>query len=332
MSRNSNMETEQINSLLAKHFAKETNTEEELILLDWIKSNPEEYLSLKILWADSHVSGHQQLFSSDQAWRKVSRQINFEAQPDVSEGQSYVSLVKSKKTSYWLAAASIVLIISAALFFYTTSAVTITTQLAEIKNITLSDGSTVTLNENSTLSYPRYFLSKRNIELDGEAFFEVKHDVKKPFVVHTKQFLVNVLGTSFLVNSSEKNRFVNVKSGKVAVKDKISNTQLVLLAGQGARLQSGTLQMERLNNENYLAWKTKELNFTDSPLKEVFSTLENYYHVRITPDNTGSLNCKVTSKFKNETLADVLKELQLLFGFNYKITDNQVSISAITCR
>ena len=319
------METEEINSLLAKHFAKETDSAEELIVLEWIKSNPEEYLSLKILWADSHVAPHQQLFSPDKTWEKVAGQIGFDE-------QSSLPLVKRKKTSYWLAAASIIAIISIALFFYATSSVTLSTQLAEVKNITLSDGTLVTLNENSSLSYPRYFFSKRNIELEGEAFFEVKHDAERPFKVQTKQFLVNVLGTSFLVKSLENTITVNVKSGKVAVKNRLSKDQLTLLGGEGAQLVSGTLQKQTLRDENYLAWKTKELSFTDIPLGEVFRTLENYYHVRITTDGTNPLNCKVTTKFKNETLEDVLKELELLFGFNHKTKDNTVSISAITCR
>lgn len=325
MSRNSNMETEQINDLLAKHFAKETNAEEELIVLEWIKSNPEEYLSLKVLWADSHVATHQQLFSSDKAWTKVSGQIG-------AREDAVLPAVKVRTHSYWMSAAAVLVIMSAALFFYTTSPVTVSTQMAEIKNITLSDGSMVTLNENSKVSYPRYFISKRNIELEGEAFFEVKHEAERPFVVQTKQLVVNVLGTSFLVNSAKNKPFVNVKSGKVAVKNKLTEDHLVLIAGQGAGLLSGTLQKKQLNNENYLAWKTKELAFTDNPLKEVFTTLENYYHVKITTDHTDPLNCKVTTRFKNETLEGVLKELKLLFGFNYKITGNQVSISAIICR
>jgi transmembrane sensor len=280
---------------------------------------------LKILWADSHVAPHQQLFFADKTWGKVASQISFGE-------QSSLPLVKRRKTSYWLAAASIIAIISIALFFYATSSITLSTQLAEIKNITLSDGTLVTLNENSRLRYPRYFLSKRNIELEGEAFFEVKHDAERPFKVQTKQFLVNVLGTSFLVKSLENTITVNVKSGKVAVKNRLSKDQLTLLGGEGARLVSGALQKQPLRDENYLAWKTKELSFTDIPLGEVFRTLENYYHVRITTDGTNPLNCKVTTKFKNETLEAVLKELELLFGFSHKTKDNTVSISAITCR
>lgn len=326
MSGYKNMEREQINDLLAKHFAKETNTAEELIVLEWIKSNPEEYFSLKILWADSHVVQNQQLFSTDKAWVKVAGQIS-------PNEKSTVSLAKRRYTSYWIAAASIVVIISVGLFFYATSSVTVSTKSAEVKNITLSDGSRVTLNENSRMSYPRYFFSKRNVELvEGEAFFEVKHSIKKPFVVHAKQFLVNVLGTSFVVNCTENTMFVNVKSGKVAVKNKQSNDHLILLGGQGARYVSRTLQKETLHNENYLAWKTKELTFTDSPLREVFPTLENYYHVKITVDTTDSLNCNVSTKFKNESLEGALKELQLYFKFNYKITGNEVSISGIICR
>lgn len=324
MSRNSNMETEQINDLLAKHFAKETNAEEERIVLEWIKSNPEEYLSLKILWADSHDTPQQQLFSPDRAWDKVSGQIG--------SGEVSVPIIKIRKRNYWMAAAAILVMVSAGLFFYANSSVTVSTQMTEIKNITLSDGSLVTLNENSRLSYPRYFFSKRNIELEGEAFFDVKHEVERPFKVQTKQFLVNVLGTSFLVKSFENTMIVNVKSGKVAVKNKLSKDQLILLGGEGAQLVSGTLQKQTLRNENYLAWKTKELSFTDIPLEEVFSTLENYYHVRIITDGTDPVNCKVTTKFKNETLEEVLKELELLFGFTHKIKDNTVSISAITCR
>lgn len=324
MRRNINMETEQINNLLAKHFAKETSAEEELIVREWIKKNPEEYLSMKVLWADSSVVPERQLFALETAWHKVEDKIGARNAPASS-------LKRYGKINYWIAAAAMLLITGTSIFFYITSLVTVTTQSNQVKNITLSDGTSIALNGNSTISYPRYFISKRDVNLDGEAFFDVEHDAKKPFVVHTKQLLVTVLGTSFLVNSSEKGMGVKVKTGKVAVKDELSKRRLVLLPGEGAQFVSGFLQKEILKNENYLAWKTKELVFKDIPLNEVFSTLENYYRVSIVTKGADSYTCKVTTQFKNESLDDVLKELSLLFGFNYQIKENKVSISGIMC-
>ncbi len=317
------MEIEQIDILLGRHFANETTAAEELELAQWINDHKEEYLLLKTLIADTEQEEPQQVFSVDGAWEKV--------EPKTSGNEAKKVKLKSNGFGFWYAAAAILIIACGASIFYLYTPITTSTKFGEVKTIKLNDGSLITLNTGSSITYPRIFWSKRNVTLNGEAFFEVKHNADKPFTVTAGKLFVNVLGTSFLVKNNKKEQSVFVESGKVAVKETTTGRSLVLNYGQRAYFNGSKLLKGTFKDDNYLAWKTGILSFENTPLPEVFKMLETHYVVNIKVEKGSGSTCMVTSKFEKESLNEVLKELSLIFGFRYQITGNQVVLSEIRC-
>ncbi|WP_223609604.1 FecR family protein [Chryseobacterium sp. OSA05B] len=316
------MDTEQINILLARHFANETTREQELVLEKWIANHREEYVALKILWADTHEVSSPQLFPVDKAWEQTVQQIR----PAVAEK----GRVGRKQSNYWIAAASVVLVMVSGLLYYFNSSVTVHTLASEIKKVQLKDGSIVTLNGNSGITYPRYFSANREIELTGEAYFEVKRDVAHPFRIKSNRLLVQVLGTTFLIKNSGRVQHVFVNSGKVSVKDEQSGQSAILTTNQAVSVSNGSILKEPAN-ENYLAWKSGKLNFKDVPLKHVFTALEDYYHISIVVEDGYEGSCLLTSQFERQPPDKVFEELSRIFGFTYKFSGTKVTVSGITC-
>ncbi|RYF19451.1 MAG: FecR family protein, partial [Flavobacteriales bacterium] len=146
------------------------------------------------------------------------------------------------------------------------------TRASEKKIITLSDGSTVTLNNESELEYPKKFSdSTREVHLKGEAFFEISKNKLKPFIVKTGQLNVKVLGTSFNVKhyQTDKNINVVVATGKVGV-NAIGDKKIWLLNPGNKLTYHKTTAVGEQNNVNaadYSAWKRNELIFKDERLE-----------------------------------------------------------------
>lgn len=145
----------------------------------------------------------------------------------------------------------------------------------------LSDGTVVWINAGSKLTYPTRFMpSKRELTLEGEAFFEVSHDAKRPFTVHVKGVDVRVLGTAF-----------NVSTFGTMVKTALVRGKVSLAAGtQSAVLEPGELgfydiqKAELSKSESdlkpYTAWKDGEVYFTNSTLEEIAFRLKREYNLQ----------------------------------------------------
>lgn len=316
------MDNDYINNLLAKHFAKETTELNEKELAGWIKNHQQEYLSLKIFYANIQTHNDAQFFAVHKAWQKMETELGLNAK----QNQTGHKLLK-----YIGIAATLLIIGFSGLLFYANTAVKVST-LAQTKTITLSDGSMVTLNKNSSISYNRYFLTARNVKLNGEAFFDVKHNAHKPFKVQTNGLLVNVLGTSFLVKASQNEKIITVITGKVAVQETEKGQNLILTPNQSAKYANGQLQKDTNANLNLLSWKTKVLTFKNNRLQQVFDDMEKYYGVKfIVPENL-NLTCPITTRFDHELLTDALKELNFIAGINYSIKGNTIWINGIACK
>lgn len=191
--------------------------------------------------------------------------------------------------------------------------------------LTLPDGSVVTLSQNSTLAYDQKFIGDtRNVTLKGKAFFDIKRDESKPFVVHTEQSRIEVLGTSFLVNTESNNALteVFVKTGRVAVtKNKAQQTKTIeLVAGEVGRLVGDATVFEKSSIEdyNYLAWKTKLIEFDSQDLKTVLKTLQEVYGVDVKVSNDKILDCQMSAKFDNQPIESVLEILSRTFNLELK--------------
>lgn len=192
--------------------------------------------------------------------------------------------------------------------------------------ITLSDGSRVTINGGSTLYIPEEFDDSARIVYveEGEAYFEIARDAKRPFFVRSPQLNVKVLGTSFTVRDykDELTASVNVNSGKIGLKG------LVLSAGMGltANKENGTFIREDIDTANTTAWIRGELIFQDAGLKQVLQVLQHKYAVHFEVKDTALFKRKYTATFRNNTIENIMQQLKLMSSFQYTITDNQIVI------
>lgn len=324
------MQNQDINSLLAKHFNGELLPEQNIAVEEWIKSNPEEYSRLKSLLEKAEQTVYNPDCDLDGAWKNIDAQIR-------GKQTKTVQLVKrTGQRTWWMSiAASLFLVTSFALIYYSAyynPLITVTSGNFANKQVTLADGSLVTLNANSTLKYFKLLSGdKRQVRLEGEAFFEVTRNPARPFVIEAGKGQVKVLGTSFNVNTNQAQVEVTVRTGKV----QLSSTEkrgvaITLLPGNRGTLHNDQLQKDTILSGNEYAWKTGIMVFRKERLSSLVKVLENTYHRKIILDNNAT-SCAVTATFKNQTLESVLEELKLILKFNYEVKKDYILIHNLAC-
>lgn len=186
------------------------------------------------------------------------------------------------------------------------------------KTDTLPDGSIVTLNKNSSISYPDQFDKKeRRIALSGEAFFDVTKDASRPFIIDAGEAEVQVLGTSFNVNAYEANDAITVivETGKVQVSDK-AEQKIILNPYDKGVLNKTNKTLEKTVNEDvlYQNWNQHKLVFNNTPLGEVLEVLNQQYQAQLDLELEQSANCKLTATFNEDSLSPILKVLTSTFN------------------
>ncbi|BDU27062.1 FecR domain-containing protein [Flavobacterium sp. GSB-24] len=187
----------------------------------------------------------------------------------------------------------------------------------------LPDGSTVLLNDNSSLKYDQNsFNSKtREVTLTGEAFFDIKRNEEKPFIVHTGKVQTRVLGTAFNINAknSSNNIEVTVTRGKVQVGD-TQKVYGVITPNQQIKVNKNTLNFEQ-NNINAAVvteWKSNYLILDDINMTEAAALISQKYKVQILIQNEKIKNCRITASFLNEEDLDhVLKVISSVLETEY---------------
>lgn len=193
--------------------------------------------------------------------------------------------------------------------------------------IHLPDGSTVLLNDNSSLEYNKNSFDDktREVTLTGEAYFDIHHNEKKAFIVHTGEVQTKVLGTAFNINArnSSANIEVTVTRGKVQVGDtqKIFG---VITPNQQIKVDKNTLSFEQNNVSAAVVtqWKSNYLILDDINMEEVAALISQKYKVKISL-NENIKNCRITASFLNdEDLDHILKVVCSVIEVNYHYTDS----------
>ncbi len=218
----------------------------------------------------------------------------------------------------------------------------IITLAGERKTVTLPDGSVVQMNAESTLTFPEKFTGKsREVILSGESFFEIKKDSKRPFSIDTEQLRTTVLGTSFNIKANEGAAVeVTVATGRVqvATRDEKENGESeTLIASPKQQIvwdgRSRKLFKKEVELESYLSWKEDVFFFENTPLQEVIRQLEKRYAVDLILIDDALLHCKITGKYKNEGLKNILEGLRFINGIEYHIeTPKKITINGKPCQ
>ncbi|WP_321335150.1 FecR family protein [uncultured Bacteroides sp.] len=199
-------------------------------------------------------------------------------------------------------------------------------------NLSLSDGTTVWLNSGSHMSYPESFAKGgREVYLDGEAYFEVAHNKKRPFTVHAGKYDVEVLGTKFNVDAySKEGTFESsLLEGKIKLISRKDQSSLMLAPSYKAVRKGEKLFVSRITDYDVYRWKEGLICFKNKSFTDILKSFEKYYDLRIVIENMKLKNPLLTGKFRLSDGAEyALKVLQKDVNFKYtrNIDDNIIYI------
>ncbi|HPE58112.1 MAG TPA: FecR domain-containing protein [Bacteroidales bacterium] len=321
--------------LTGKYLAGETTAEEQVTLENWVKAseaNKRLFLEWKHAWQMAGINAMN--FNIEKAKQTIA--ANFATEESVMHKIPREPATRKLNISWRIAAA--VVIFAALGFLLFTMFGNNEQQLVASKSVvagTLADGSKITLNQNSTLVYPKKFDDdQRKVKLNGDAFFEVAKNPEKPFIIEAGETQIKVLGTSFYVDArpGQNQVEVTVKSGRVALIAP-DQSQVILTAGQkGIFIKNEKdLYKEENPDENYLAWKTGLIRFENTELGQVAKVLNRTYGVHITLQNRALENCRITANFDNQTLADILLIVSETLDISVNRTANSIILSGKGC-
>lgn len=248
----------------------------------------------------------------------------------------------------WRVAASVALVLAAGLWLYLARIpaeihyLTATAKRGEQVTVTLSDGSVVRLNAESSITYPEELAvaDTRTVQLSGEAFFEVARDESKPFVIRSGNLVTTVLGTSFNIRAypNDETFAVTVATGKVKVEAANDQDQKtageLLVPGEQALFEksTATITRKRVDPGKHLAWKEGTILLEGASLQEATDILGRWYDVEFVFENPALKTCAIDGKFRNDKLPNILENLRFLMGIEYRIEgDNKVFIDGKSC-
>jgi transmembrane sensor len=199
--------------------------------------------------------------------------------------------------------------------------------------LTFSDGSKVHLNSGSTLIYPNTFSdNKREVELIGEAYFEINRDENRPFMIQARGLEIHVLGTSFNVNAYPENLFVDIAlvSGKVSI-NTWNGENVVLSPAQMLKYSFAGEKSFRITpfvSDDIIGWKDGILSFREESIRDIFKKLERWYVVDIVYDEKNPVfsDWVFTGKFTNRSLEYILNTINHQELFRFAIDKDKVVI------
>lgn len=298
-------------NLLIKYLAGIITLHERQRIAEWLKfsENRKKYKNLESIWIlmESYKSG----FNPDitKAWQKFDTRIQ-----------------KARKRKIYLIslpsiAASFLIFFSVWSIFRnsTDKLITIYSESTMIKEIVLPDSSNIYLKKGSFITYSPEF-EKRYVKLNGEAYFEIRKMKNSDFIVDGIKTQIKVLGTSFnyLSDSIYFHEEIKVFTGKVQFTNKSDNNRTILKKGTKSKLADNKLESSDFNPNYREFYKTGEISFRDTPLKEFASIMMEYYGQKIIIEDITIQNIVINSSFKNASVEEIIEEITLITNLNVK--------------
>lgn len=201
--------------------------------------------------------------------------------------------------------------------------------------ITLSDGTNVWINAETTLKYmSRFDGDQRVVELDGEAYFEVSKDADKPFIVRTNGMDIRVLGTAFNVNSYNENPNIvtTLVEGRVRVYDPTINKPIEMTAGMQSVYdrKSHDIKSHAVDTDVFTAWKNGVFMYDNTPLEEIMMQMCRWYNINVTFEDNTSKNLRFSGEFKRfNNFEDIMKFMNLTTRVSVRSESNNIYIKSL---
>lgn len=310
---------------LVKFLLGETNEEETLEVQAWLDADPANRQRLQdyqVIWEESRKLLPELRTDEDMAWQRFQVRVKYGAKkPDAAT---------VKRMPFLRVAAAVIIIAGAALaalFLIQDRKVEYITQVAQEKVLrdSLPDGSIVTLNKHSRITYPDKFSGKaRNIKMEGEAFFNVAADKNHPFVIQVNDVTIKVVGTSFNVRDIDGKTEVIVESGIVEVTGKSVSVRLhpeeKVVVGE----KDSAVVKEKVAGKLYNYYASKEFVCDRTPLWKLVEILNKAYDANIVIGRKEIRDLPLTTTFDNESLDNILNIISQTF--NIRVTKEEGSI------
>lgn len=281
---------------------------------------------IKNYWKNIKNSQGEEKVNVDKAWEHLKNRLEKDKLIRSSKEVTF-------KSAYLLRIAAAVIILTTLTFtgkyiisnhFLSSKSVVATSSFEKNRIIELSDGSFISLNRDSKISFPDKFNNRRRkVKLLGEAFFEISSDANRPFIIDAGNGKVTVLGTSFNVITDNSNNEVEVlvASGRVLVESKDGARSLTLEPGELGVINNNTSSSMVNTDINYLAWNTEILTYKGTRLEIVFSDLLRVYNISVEVYNNDILNRQLTSVFNNESAETIIRTICLSFNLKFEEKD-----------
>jgi transmembrane sensor len=314
--------------LITRYFTGDASSEEIIEIQKWLNESKDNILyfrQLKNIWDNTENDPGIKMINIDSALNLVNKRIKFRSP-------------KVNLWYYWQKIAAILIIplllVNLLYFIYRSTDKTSYQEPIYIElfaafgtrsAINLSDGTSVWLNSGSSLKYPDRFIGdKRTVFLQGEAYFEVESDLKKPFIVRTSSLTVKATGTKFNVNGyiTADQETVTLVSGKVEVslnddKENIHSSKLDM--NQHFRFNKADCTTSVVNEDTYkyISWKDGKLVFRNEPLSNVVKRISQIFNIDIEIRGKELQNYSFRATFQDESLTEILNLLKISSPIDY---------------
>ena len=290
-------------------------------------SNKKEFLALRQAWLKANTKVVDKAINVNEEWKAVEQQISASAK--------MVALKPKRRGLFLKIAAAVAVLVVASLWLFQSGGgenkLTVFSE-SRLKEQKLNDGSQIALNQFSTASYSVGADGSRQVQLKGDAFFDVARDTSRPFVINTQDVNITVLGTSFYVDSrhQQDNIQVIVSSGTVAME--VGGQKVILTKGEvGTYVKSSQQLSENTNDDpNFLAWKTKRLVYENERLEKVVYDLNRTFHANVSLANSDLNNCPITATYQDKSLDAILRIIEKTLTLKATTNGQQTVISG-TC-
>lgn len=311
-----------------KFLLEEANGEERAAVENWLatdEANRVYFRQLQLIWERSKALAGSTTADENMAWQRFRSRIQQETPQTVAKKRDHFAWLKI--------AALFILVIGITLIAYRwlnkeepVQQLAVQTQATPLVD-TLPDGSIITLNKNSALSYPSKFNNDtRSIALKGEAFFEVVPDKKKPFMVQVNDVTIRVVGTSFNVRSEKGITEVIVETGVVQVTRGGQTVELRPKEKATVKSQDSTFIKETEKEQLHNYYRTKEFVCDNTPLWKLVEVLNEAYDTTIIIDRPALRNLQISTTFTNESLDQILNVIKLTFNINVTRTKDTIRL------
>lgn len=332
---------------------EELSKDEQTGLIDWLREHPEDRKSLSEqigVWINLDTERAVSDEQIDKQWQKFRDQIiSKSVKPQTIKLKIKILPVLSRYAAIFILGILLTSISSYLYHNYFDSNYTLQTVKVPYgakSSIMLTDGTEVILNAGSKLEYTSLFgRQAREVSLEGEAYFKVTKNPKRPFIVNTSGLTVKAYGTEFNVKSYPEEKIIQATliKGHIGVQKNIPGKngnskefflrameQVIFHKAEKTQADSASTIKEKLfisriiNPDLYTSWIHDKIQVKSEALKELVVKLERKYNVQITIEDKELENKKFTGILENETIEQVLQVLKLTAHINYKIEERKI--------